>query len=285
MARITHYYSRLLVVLLPFLMAIPAESIAQCVGGTVSMPSGATTRYTCPGDGNADVVSFTNTSTAATSYAYVITDDQNVILGLPPGNSQDFEGAGTGTCRVWGLSYTGNLTAMMGQNAATASLASGCSDLSSNFIEIVRSNPNGGTVAMPSGATRRYTCPGDGNADVVSFTHVSTSSAQYAYVITDDQNVILGLPPGNMQDFEGAGTGTCRVWGLSYTGSLTAMMGQNAATASLSSDCFDLSSNFIEIVRSNPNGGTVAMPSGATRRYTCPGDGNADVVSFTFFLT
>ncbi|MEZ4686318.1 MAG: hypothetical protein R3B47_09695 [Bacteroidia bacterium] len=77
---------------------------------------------------------------------------------------------------------------------------------------MIRSAPDGGTVAMPASATTRYTCPGDGNPDVVSFMHSTTSAAQYAYVITDDQNNILGLPPGNMQDFEGAPAGICRVW-------------------------------------------------------------------------
>lgn len=273
------YFSKILYVVLPFLLAFPAESFAQCQGGTVSTTSGATTSYTCPGDGSPDVISFANTSTATTSYTYVITDDQNNILGLPPGNSADFEGAGQGTCRVWGLSYTGTLSAMTGQNAATATLATGCFDLSSNFIEVVRSNPDGGTVAMPSGATTRYTCPGDGNADVVTFTHTTTSNAQYAYVITDDQNNILGVPPGNMQDFEGAGQGVCRVWGLSYTGNLTAMAGQNAATAALSDDCFELSSNFIEIIRSAPDGGTVTSGAGNTMEKICV-NGSPDPISF-----
>ncbi|MFK7970683.1 MAG: T9SS type A sorting domain-containing protein, partial [Bacteroidia bacterium] len=224
-------------------------------------------------------VSFTHVSTSSAQYAYVITDDQNTILGLPPGNMQDFEGAGTGDRKGGGLGKSGDLGGRRVNKKETASLSSDCFDLSSNFIEIVRSNTNGGTVAMPSGATRRYTCPGDGNADVVSFTHVSTSSAQYAYVITDDQNTILGLPPGNMQDFEGAGTGTCRVWGLSYTGSLTAMMGQNAATASLSSDCFDLSSNFIEVVRSAPDGGMVTSSAGNSMERICV-NGSPDPISF-----
>ncbi|MEM1323868.1 MAG: hypothetical protein AAGG75_26650, partial [Bacteroidota bacterium] len=250
-------------------------------GGTVAMPSGATTRYTCPGDGIDDIVMFTNSTTSSANYAYVITDDNNVILGLPPGNSQNFEGAGVGVCRVWGLSFTGNITAQMGDNAATTELTDGCFQLSENFIEVIRDNPDGGTVAMPSGATTRYTCPGDGIDDIVEFTRSTSSLANYAYVVTDDNNIILGLPPGNSLNFEGAGTGVCRVWGLSYTGMVTAQVGDDAAAVALSSDCFDLSDNFIEVIRDNPDGGTVAMPSGATTRYTCPGDGIDDIVEFT----
>ncbi len=72
---------------------------------------------------------------------------------------------------------------------------------------------------------------------------------QFQYVITDTAGIILGLPPGNVQDFEGAGFGTCLVWGLSYAGELTAVAGDNALEVALSDECFDLSDNFISVVR------------------------------------
>ncbi|MEZ4686317.1 MAG: hypothetical protein R3B47_09690 [Bacteroidia bacterium] len=70
--------------------------------------------------------------------------------------------------------------------------------------------------------------------------HSTTSSAQYAYVITDDQNNILSLLRATCRILKVPPQATCRVWGLSYTGSLTAMA-VKTATASLSSDCFELS--------------------------------------------
>ena len=249
-------------------------------GGMVAMPSGATTRYTCPGDGIDDIVMFTTTS-ASTNYTYVITDDQNNILGLPPTNSQNFEGAGVGVCRVWGLAFTGNITAAVGDNAAAIDLSDDQFELSSNYIEIVRDMPDGGTVAMPSGATERYTCTQDGNADVVMFTHQTNSRSQYRYVITDDQNNILGLPPGDSNDFDGAPAGTCRVWGLSYTGMITAAVGDNAADVALTNGCFDLSDNFITIVRDQPEGGTVATADGETEVELCAGDGIDDIIEFS----
>ena len=175
-------------------------------GGTVAMPSGATTRYVCVGDGNPDEVTFTNTSTASANYVYVITDDNNIILGLPPGDMQDFEGAGAGICRVWGLSYTGNITAMVGDDAAAIPLSDECYGLSSNYIEIIRDVPDGGMVATDEGEIAVVTCVGDGMPDVITFTNTSASALNYAYVITDENNVILGIPPGDMQDFDGAGS-------------------------------------------------------------------------------
>ncbi|MEO1518543.1 MAG: hypothetical protein AAFV95_26235, partial [Bacteroidota bacterium] len=245
-------------------------------GGTVSMPSGATVRYTCPGDGVDDVISFVHENDAPNAqYAYVITDDQNNILGIPPSNSQNFEGAGSGVCRVWGLSYTGSITAGMGDNATAVPLSDGCFALSSNFIEVIRDTPDGGTVSTPDGETEVSVCAGDGIDDLVGFQHVSSSMAAYRYVITDDQNIILGTPPpGTMEvNFDGAGPGVCRIWGLSYTGMFMGEMGDDAAAIDLSNDCFELSSNFITVIRTEVDGGTVSMPSGATVRYTCPGDG------------
>ncbi|MEM9919301.1 MAG: hypothetical protein AAF990_14455, partial [Bacteroidota bacterium] len=255
----------------------------QVDGGTVSMPSGATVRYTCPGDGVDDIVTFVHENDApGAEYAYVITDDQNNILGIPPTNSQNFEGAGSGVCRVWGLSYTGNITAQMGDNAVTTALTDDCFALSENFIEVIRDTPDGGMVAMPGGGTEVSICAGDGMDDIVMFEGASSSLAAYRFVITDDQNVILGTPPPGATEvnFDGAGPGVCRIWGLSYTGMFTGEVGQNAAAVDLSNDCFELSSNFITVTREQVDGGTVSMPSGATVRYTCPGDGVDDIVTF-----
>ncbi len=248
--------------------------------GTVAMPSGATRRYTCPGDGQDDIVMFTNTSDA-TNYQYVITDDNNVILGLPPADSQNFEGAGEGVCRVWGLAYSGTLTAQAGDNAAEVALADGCFDLSDNFITVVRGELHAGEVSTADGENVVYTCPGDGVDDVIEFANTAAGGSNFTYVITDQDLNILGIPAGNSQNFEGAGEGTCLVWGLSYTGTITAVAGDNAGTVELADGCFDLSDNYIEVRRFGPDAGTVAMPSGATMRYTCPGDGLDDIVMFT----
>ena len=185
-------------------------------------------------------------------YAYVVTDLSGTILGLPPGNMVNFEGAGSGTCLFWGLSYTGNITVSMGDNALSMPLSDDCFDLSDNFVSVIRDTPDGGTVSTAAGDTVDYTCPGDGNADEIMFAHVTTSNSKYAYVVTDLSGNILGLPPGNMVNFEGAGSGTCLVWGLSYTGNITVSMGDNALSMPLSDDCFDLSDNFVSVIREYP---------------------------------
>ena len=140
---------------------------------------------------------------------------------------------------------------MVGDDAAAVPLTDDCFELSSNFIEVIRTMTDGGTVETDNGEVAIEICVGDGEDDIINFVNSSTSPANYQYVITDENNIILELPPGNSQNFEGAGIGICRVWGLSYTGNITAMVGDDAAAVPLTDDCFELSANFIEVTRTD----------------------------------
>ncbi len=254
---------------------------AQCEPATyVTTADGKSVIYTCPGDENADEYTFTNDATADANYAYAITDDNNIIIGVNPTGVQDFEGAGVGNCRVWGFSYTGEILAEAGDNVFSTFFSSGCWGISRNFVNIVRDNPDGGNVFMPSGETSKEVCTTDGYDNVIQFRHSTNSNAAYRYVITDDNNNILGLPPGNSLNFEGVPAGICRVWGLSYTGTVTAQVGDNATNTSLTDDCFDLSDNFIEVIRTDVDGGLVSGTDNETIYNICVGDGQADEITF-----
>ena len=248
-------------------------------GGTVATSEGETMIMLCPGDGNPDIFTFSNTGASGSSFTYIITDDNNTILGIPDGNEVNFENAGEGTCRLWGLAYEGELLATAGDVATAIDLASGCFDLSDNFVTVIREVPQGGTVTTADGETELSICP-DGNPDVIAFVSDGASGGEFTYVVTDDNNIILAVPDGNEIDFDGAGVGVCRLWGLSYQGELTAMLGGDASTVDLASGCFDLSDNFVTVIRSVPNGGTVSTVNGETEVTTCPGDGISDAISF-----
>ena len=128
-------------------------------------------------------------------------------------------------------------------------LSTECFDLSDNFITVVRSEVDGGKVSTPAGDTKVKTCPGDGEADVIMFATNSTASADYAFIITDNKGTVLGLP-GDSADFEGAGEGICRVYGVSFTGNLTVALGDNLRELKqLSDQESDLSDNFIRVER------------------------------------
>ncbi|WP_226294166.1 glycoside hydrolase family 48 protein [Aquimarina algicola] len=91
---------------------------------------------------------------------------------------------------------------------------------------------------------------GDNLKDNVSgVTLAGNTGAKSQWVVTDDQNTILGLPASpEVVDFDGAGTGTCYIWHLSYEEGLQGLEVNNKVT-DLSGD-FDFS-NSIAIVR-NP---------------------------------
>ena len=260
-------------------LTIEVESVE---GGTVSMPSGEDLRYICPNDGNPDIVKFTNTGGRSTgSYIYVITDDNNIILATTEIDSMDFDAAEPGICRIWGLAYSGNLLAQVGDDAASVVLADGCYDLSTNFITLIREVPEGGSVQTPEGETVLYTCPGDEMVDRIFFDSTGTSNTPYGYIITDENNVILGFVAGDNYDFEDSPPGVCRVWGLAYTGELQATIGDTAALVALSDDCYDLSDNFIEINREAPEGGVISLVDGSDAISLCENEDGSKVVRLT----
>ncbi|MEN0005643.1 MAG: T9SS type A sorting domain-containing protein, partial [Bacteroidota bacterium] len=250
-------------------------------GGMVALTDGSTEVNVCANDGVADILSYTNTSTSSEAYAYVVTDENNIILDILSGDSSDFDGAGVGVCRVWGLSFSGNVLAQVGDDAAITMLTDECFELSSNFITVNRLEVDGGMVATTDGATEATVCVNDGVADVLAYTNTSTSSANYAYVVTDDNNIIIAILEGDSNDFDGAGIGICRVWGLSFTGNVLAQVGDDAAAVALTDECFELSSNFVTVTRKEVDGGTVALADGGTEVNICANDGVSDVLTYT----
>lgn len=247
-------------------------------GGMVSTDGGEVNVYLCPGNGIPDSVFFANTGASGSSFTYLITDENNIILAIPAGDNFDFEGSAQGISRVWGLSYNGNLSAQVGDDAGSAILADDCYALSSNFITVYHEQPDGGTISADGGANEVFTCPGDGLADVVQFSNTDASNSLYAYLITDTANIVVEVITGNSADFEDAGAGISRVWGFAYTGNLTVMPGDDAAAVSLSDDCYDLSDNFVTVYHELPDGGTISTLSGQDTLSFCVSDNLPDIV-------
>jgi len=172
---------------------------------------------------NVSGISFSGNSDLDNS-GWVITDDQNNILGLPPTLADvegvDFDGAGSGICFIWRITYSDGLTGLMG--GENVSGLSGTYSLS-NSITVTRAS-----AGMISGGPFTFTV--DGNADNVSGITLSdnTDLDNTGWIITDDQNNILGLPPTLAAvegvDFDGAGTGVCLIWRITYSDGLTGLM-------------------------------------------------------------
>ena len=264
-----------------FVSGITNNNILQCEGGQLMTSSNETVVFTCPQDGNADIIQFTTTSTASSNYAYIITDENDIILTVEM-SSHDFESADIGVCFVYGVSYEGSLIATPDSSITTVSSTMGCVELSTNLIEVVRDIPEGGSVFTIGGENSIDICVGNSNDDLVFFDYFTFSASNYTLLLTDLNDELIAELPDFSYNFEQLSAGSCIVRGVSYTGQLTIQPGQNIFGNPISDDCYDLSvdSVLVNKVQSDTDAGMVTDEFGDTTVYTCPFDGNADSIQF-----
>ena len=152
------------------------------------------------GDGVADNIpegAITLSGNSGSNSQWVVTDSEGNILGLPPSPYVvDFDGAGEGVCLVWHLSFDDGLQgAAVGNNASELE---GCYSLSNpiqvNRIEEELCKVYGGKL---EGGPFEFLVS-DGIADNIpegAITLTGNSGSNSAWVVTDSEGNILGLPP------------------------------------------------------------------------------------------
>ena len=229
-----------------------------CAGGEVGIALSEETSLTLCIDETLDVIELENTGGAAEdTYVYVVTDENNIIIEVLEGSSADFNGDTIGTCRIWGLSYTGNLdesTTEVGDDATMVETDGECLELSSNFITVDKidcSEPvcDGGEVSSDQGE-EVLVCL-DETPDEINFSTTSEGiSTEYGYVVTDESNLIVEVYTAGVIDFNTFEEDVYRVWGLSYDGTLdpsTIEVGDDATMVATDGECLELSSNFVTV--------------------------------------
>ncbi|MEW7278729.1 GEVED domain-containing protein [Aquimarina sp. 2201CG1-2-11] len=210
--------------------AVPVE------GATVSTSDDQTAITTITGDGIADVISFKNTSESIATYAYLITDEAGKILATET-TSHDFEGATEGICKVYGISYNGNLS-VTGKSITDRDLATASYDVSDNFITVTRKDPdpdptcddgikNGDETGVDCGGRSCPACPTliycDANStndsdeyisrfQLGSIDNASTSNGGYS----DFTNISTGLSKNNNHKFTITPTWSGTVYSEAY---------------------------------------------------------------------
>ncbi|GMN10688.1 hypothetical protein MTsPCn9_23370 [Croceitalea sp. MTPC9] len=205
---------------------------------------------------------------------YVITDDSKNVLGLPPTleavEGVDFDGAGVGSCYIYHLTYSGELTGLEGGNNLED--ITGNFNLS-NFIMVNRSALNAGVL---SGGPYEFVV--DGIPDMVSEISLDDSELngdKQTYVITDDSKNILGIPPTLEAvkgiDFDGASVGSCYIYHLTYSAEIEGLEAGNNLDGLEGN--FGLS-NFVVVNRNTLNAGTL---NGGPYEFVV--DGIPDMVS------
>lgn len=250
-------------------------------GGTIALTDGSSTAKLCIGDNLSDNLEVSHNSSASGPYAILLVDANGQIIALSNSETLTVNDVIAGDCSIYGLSYQGELLAQAGTNINTAQLASDCYDLSENQIAVDKEIINGGEVALEGGATSFAICPEDGRPNPVSVISSNATGASFSFVVTDENNTILAVSDTSVFDLEGLGIGTLRIWGLSFSGNLTAQLGDPAATTVLSDQCYDLSDNFVTINAVDPVGGTISLTGGSTSERICPQDDQSDILDFT----
>ncbi len=257
-----------------FALSNPITVIREAAdGGMVALASGGTEATYCAGDVVFDVSHETTASNL--SYWYIITDDNDNILAYhntADGPTLDLSGAPAGECHVWGWSYNGEDLPVMGDHIST--LADGsCEAISSNYITISRITPSAAVITTMDDTT---ICV-DGEGDPINVDVEGGSGSNSAWVITDTEGNILGLPPTGPFDLDGAGEGVCLIWYLTYENVTGVEVGLNTNDLE---GCYALS-NAITVTRESANGGMVSLAEGGTEVAYCAGDIVFDVTHET----
>ncbi|MEL7221522.1 MAG: hypothetical protein AAGJ93_09400, partial [Bacteroidota bacterium] len=196
----------------------------SCVAGTISVV-GDPNLTLCLDDGIDDEIRF-RTAPQATPYAYVVVDEDDIIVSIGLDNTINFEALPEGQLRVFSVSFIGQLIGEVGDNYLETEYGTICSRLSDNFITISNLTPAAGMVATTSGEDDITLCI---DPDVENIVNITSNSnfEPYLFVITNEENFIIGTSEDGIVDLTNAPPGICRVWGLAYLGEYTGAMGDN----------------------------------------------------------
>jgi len=232
--------------------------VFECLASNVLSANGLDFSL-CATDGISDLVNFSNSinATSGDHYAYLITSEDDILLDFTFNSSYDFENTTESTVRVHGVHFDGVLTPQLGQDRMLTT-ASECFQHSTGFVSIVTDDCIIPVMCVTSitsiagGTSSIDICPTDNMDDVISLTNnlPADAEANYAYLITDVNEIVQAVANGADYNFEGSGLETQRVYGIHYDGSLNAMIGQNRLLTT-ATGCFAHSdaNNFITVTK------------------------------------
>ncbi len=269
----------------------------ECEESDVTLSNGTATIDICPTDGNTDVLTFINTLDLppTTNYAYLLTDENEILQQVITGDNFNFEGTTLEEQRVYGIHYDGTLQPAIGSTRYATS-ATGCFTHSSNleYIEITKNACPGfdcflSNTFTTNGSSLIDICPSDGSPDIVSLLNSINENPgeHYAYLITDANEILEDVVYTSSFNFEGSTDTEQRVYGIHYDGDLNPIIGSNRQLTT-ASGCFthSNSSNYLTVTKDACPSNFICEESntGSTSGNNidiCPSDGIANIIEFT----
>ena len=248
--------------------------------GAISAATGGTSFGGCIDPGGASTLTIAP-AVPSGKYAHVLTDTLNRILVVSDSASFSFEGYTPGKLRAWRIAYSGTLLAQAGQILQDAVLASGCYDLSDNFIRVELERTDGGNLRLSNGASSFSLCLGQGSGFVSFLNSSAASLLPYRYVLTNDKDEVVLVLSGASFDISIMPMGGYRIYGVSFTGTLNLRPGMNIRSANISDRCYDLSDNYISLFNELVRGGFIVYADGSREeRYICPQEQGSKALRF-----
>lgn len=225
-----------------------------CDAGSITIGGSGDAINLCFGEPLDGFAAANNSTLLADFYLYIITDGNNAILNYTDQNGIDLNGLAIGNYNIYGFTYSGTIdVVLLDPGASVLNLvASDCSDLSSPISVVVEDCTipvcNGGTITSESSV---YTLCADEYIDIVTVGVTgNTEDASFAYVLTNENNIIVEILTGPEFTVEDYPVGTYRIWGLAYYGNLdpaTIEAGDDATMVMTDGACLSLSSNFVTV--------------------------------------
>ncbi|MDC1162531.1 GEVED domain-containing protein, partial [Tenacibaculum sp.] len=263
-------------------ITVPANAKSGATRMRISMKYNSAPTSSCGNIGDGSVQDYTVTI-GGTIVTPPIAQFTASLTSISVGNSISFTDQSTNTPTSWSWNFTGGTPTTSAvrnpsitynragtyQVILTASNAGGSdSETKTGYITVtnVTIPVNAGSVSTNDNKTTVTTVTGDGIADIITFARTGNSNDLYNYLITDDTGKIL-TKENVSHNFEGSSVGICRVYGIAYKGSLS-VTNKNITDSDLASGTFDVTNNFITIIREAP----VTIPDDAGVIYVEMGD-------------
>ena len=242
------------------------ESPFECLESFTATTDWATTIDICPNDGTLDwIVLQNNLSLAAgENYAYLVTDENQILQEVVTSSLFNFEGSSLETQRVYGVHFDGDLNPVIGVNRLQTT-ASGCFTHSGDnlFLTITKKGCESNFECLESftattdWVTELEICPTDGTPDLVALRNnlFIDAGEHYAYLITDENQNVQQVVMDSVFNFEGSPLSTQRVYGIHFDGDLIPVIGANRIRTT-ASGCFTHSGNnlFLTITKEDCSG-------------------------------
>ena len=237
-----------LIISLLFLTSLLASDCPS-TGGNLSLLDGTQHRYVCKKNNSKTIVHLKHSELATDKYVYVITNEDQLILGYSEDRSIDLSNAPRGIYHVWGVSYAGQPQRPMDILISDAEFSKDCFSLSENPVRISYADLIPQRIASQQA---EYIAINEFKSSLLSFQTIENTNIDFMYVITNYRRRVVGLTKDKF-DFKDFGIGEYQVYGYSYTGEFNIKPGDFMMGA-ISEGCYEKSENYITVNKMVPAG-------------------------------